>query len=214
MDTRPEMKKYRASISTTLLSIIAALTLVAGIVLIIIGIAAGSRENAALGVVGLSSTGLGILLVLVSANMFVFTNIAEDIHWKAYLAKYYGEEAVNYHQYSLQKLHSIESMLRNGNISVDSSVTSDSRSSYPQNMGCPKAMLQQYPYTLQEYQENFTKPEMPKESRVKYESPRKKRTAYRDLTADSADYQTQYKQPAQQGKSPEIGASGEAEKKE
>ena len=106
MDTRPEMKKYRGLISAAIIATLAAIVFVAGIVAIILGIA-GKYEAIK---ITLIMSGVGSIII--SAFLFVISNIAEDLHWQSYLKEYYGEEAVKYHNKTLQSLQFIEEMIQ------------------------------------------------------------------------------------------------------
>ena len=83
MDTRPEMKKYRGLISAAIIATLAAIVFVAGIVAIILGIA-GKYEAIK---ITLIMSGVGSIII--SAFLFVISNIAEDLHWQSYLKEYY-----------------------------------------------------------------------------------------------------------------------------
>ena len=102
METRPNMNKYRGLASASVIDIIASINLVAGVACIVLGI---MGNNALSGTAGIIS---GISCMVVACFLFIISNIAQDIHWQAYMTEYYGEEAANYHEQSLRKLQSIE----------------------------------------------------------------------------------------------------------
>lgn len=106
METRPNMNKYRGLASASVIDIIASINLVAGVACIVLGI---MGNNALSGTAGIIS---GISCMVVACFLFIISNIAQDIHWQAYMTEYYGEEAANYHEQSLRKLQSIEWMIR------------------------------------------------------------------------------------------------------
>lgn len=107
MDLRPDKKKYRSLISTTIIGALAICFGIAGIVFIVLGI---TSNELILGINGIYS---GFILIVLGASIFIICNIADDMHWQTYLTEYYAEETYNYHMESLKKLEAIETLLRN-----------------------------------------------------------------------------------------------------
>ena len=106
MDTRPDKKKYRGLISAAIISILATIVLIVGIICIIAGLV--DKKHPEAGYVGIY---VGCGCIVLSALMYLVTNIAGDIHWQSYLKEYYGEEEVKYHEQALRKLQNIENLL-------------------------------------------------------------------------------------------------------
>ncbi len=113
MDLRPDKKKYRSLVSTTIIGSLAICLGIAGIVLIVLGITSNEL------ILGLNGVYIGSVLIAAGAFFFIICNIADDIHWQAYLTEYYAEETYNYHNESLKKLESIKTMLMNQSNSED-----------------------------------------------------------------------------------------------
>ena len=106
MEFRPDMKKYRRLLSASIIEFLALIILLVSVASMVFGIANGSP------ILGLSGIYVGIVGIILSAFLFIISNIAEDIHWQSYIKEYYGEETVYYHTQSLKRLQSIEGMLQ------------------------------------------------------------------------------------------------------
>ena len=106
----PEMKKYKSLVSATIISVLAVLLLLFGVIVLIAGIANSSSSKSD-AVLGLTGTSLGITMIVSSAFLFVISNIAEDIHFQTYLKDYSLEEMQYYHDVSLYELESIKNLL-------------------------------------------------------------------------------------------------------
>ena len=106
----PEEKKYKSLVSATIISILAALLLIFGVIALVAGIANSSSSKSD-AVFGLTGTSLGIALIVSSAFLFVISNIAEDIHFQTYLKDYSLAETQYYHDVSLYELESIKNLL-------------------------------------------------------------------------------------------------------
>ena len=106
MNTRPNMKKYRGLLSAAIVMIVGVMAATTAIASLVYGIV--KEDNPLRDVFILAGIG-GIIL---SAFLLIIPNIAEDIHYNAYLTQYYGEEALNYHEESLKRLDAMERQLR------------------------------------------------------------------------------------------------------
>lgn len=88
MEFRPDMKKYRRLLSASIIEFLALIILLVSVASMVFGIANGSP------ILGLSGIYVGIVGIILSAFLFIISNIAEDIHWQSYIKEYYGEETV------------------------------------------------------------------------------------------------------------------------
>ena len=103
MESRPEMKQSRSRISTFVVGLLAALMLFIGLYFIF-----GNQNNPQLQGFTLH---IGISCIVISAFLFVFVNIASDIHYQTDMQQYYTEESVYYHTQTMMMLQDIASML-------------------------------------------------------------------------------------------------------
>lgn len=107
--TRPDMQKYKPMISTIVIGFFASIVMISGILIIVLAFASGSQ------IVEVSNIILGVSCLVASCMMFMIANIAGDTHYKVYLQRYYGEEAIKYHEQSLQQLQVLQQQLQSVN---------------------------------------------------------------------------------------------------
>ena len=168
MDTRPNIGKYKGLVSVTIIFIFAMISLLVGIVILISSI--GNNDM----ILGVPAVYVGFLCVLNFAFLTLFASIAANLHLQTYLRKYYGEENINYHMQSLQKLSFIEAMLQQKCYSEQGSYVPNSYPEIFQNTE-PQVVLQHEPITSQ---------------------PQKQARYTNAFNDEQLEYQAQYKRPA------------------
>lgn len=179
MEPRPVLEKYKPVLSAVVISVLAWLILLSGIIggIFIFSIRTSNEMLRLYGVL------VGIGCIIISAFMFVVSNIVQDIHYQSHLQEYYILEAQFYHTQSMIMLQSIEGMLR--------------QQYYPQQTPYTPAPYQQMPQQTQPQQ--VFQPEPPKQDSQPQQREVNPNRQQNDPQEDAgAEYKAQYMRPTVQ----------------
>lgn len=179
MEPRPVLEKYKPVLSAIVISVLAGFILLIGVFsCIFVFVTYTNSLSRIYGVLG------GIGCAIISAFMYVISNIVQDIHYQSHLQEYYVEEARYYHTQSMMMLQSVEGMLR--------------QQYFPQQNPYMTASYQQMPQQTQPQQ--VFQPEPPKQDAQPLEHVRHSETDEARQQSDpqedtEAEYKAQFMRP-------------------
>ena len=174
-----EKAEYKRLQSATIVRGFAIVVLVLGIVCIVAQFTGNSQGNPFI---------YGCACLISAPFLFVVSNIAEDIHYQAYLQEYHVNESMKYHLQSIQKLQTIEATLL--------------QQYQPQPVPYEPAPypVPQYDQPLNVFQSERPMPEPPVQKRTQQPEINTTSKVYEPQEETEADYKAQFMRPTPQKK--------------